>query len=65
MCPEEGIGVLRSTVFGLAFKRVWQAQKCWRRTRGVERIAELLGGMVFKNGIPVTGDRPERQPMAA
>jgi transposase-like protein len=57
--------VSRATFLGLAFKLVQQAQKRWRRIRGVERIAELLAGMVFKDGVPVPDDPPERQRMAA
>jgi transposase-like protein len=57
--------VSRASFLGLAFKLVQQAQKRWRRIRGVERIAELLAGMVFKDGVPVPDDPPERQRMAA
>ena len=56
--------VSRATFLGLAFKLVQEAQKHWRRIRGVERIAELLAGMVFKDGVPVPDDPPERQRMA-
>jgi len=44
---------------------VQQAEKGWRRIRGVERIADLLKGMLFKDGIPVPDDLPEQQRMAA
>jgi putative transposase len=57
--------VSRATFLGLAFKLVQEAQKSWRRIRGIERIAELLAGMVFKDGIPAPDDPPERQRMAA
>jgi putative transposase len=57
--------VSRATFLGLAFKLVQQAQKRWRRIRGVERIAELLAGMVFKDGVPVPDDPPERQRLVA
>jgi transposase-like protein len=57
--------VSRATFLGLAFKLVQEAQKSWRRIRGIERIAELLEGMVFKDGIPAPDDPPERQRMAA
>lgn len=57
--------VSRATFLGLAFKLVQQAQKRWRRIRGVERIAELLAGMVFKDGVPAPDNPPERQRMAA
>jgi transposase-like protein len=55
----------RATFLGLAFKLVQQAEKGWRRIRGVERIADLLKGMLFKDGIPVPDDLPEQQRMAA
>jgi transposase-like protein len=57
--------VSRATFLGLAFKLVQEAQKSWRRIRGIERIAELLAGMVFKDGIPAPDDPPERQRLAA
>ena len=55
----------RSTFLGLAFKLVQQAEKRWRRIRGVERIADLLNGMLFKDGIPVLDDPSQQQKMAA
>ena len=57
--------VSRATFLGLAFKLVQEAQKSWRRIRGAERIAELLDGMVFKDGVPASDNRPERQRIAA
>jgi transposase-like protein len=57
--------VSRATFLGLAFKLVQEAQKSWRRIRGAERIAELLDGMVFKDGIPAPDNPPERQRIAA
>lgn len=57
--------VSRATFLGLAFKLVQEAQKSWRRIRGTERIADLLAGMVFKDGVPAPDNPPERQPMAA
>jgi transposase-like protein len=57
--------VSRSTFLGLAFKLVQEAEKSWRRIRGPERIAELLKGMVFKDGLPVSDNPPEQQRMAA
>lgn len=44
--------VSRSTFPGLAFKLVQEAEKSWRRIRGVERIGELLAGRTFKDGLP-------------
>lgn len=42
--------VSRSTFLGLAFKLVQEAEKSWRRIRGVERIGELLAGRTFTDG---------------
>lgn len=57
--------VSRSTFLGLAFKLVQEAEKSWRRIRGVERISELLGGMVFRDGVPATEDETKQQKLAA
>jgi len=57
--------VSRSTFLGLAFKLVQEAEKSWRRIRGVERISELLGGTVFRDGVPATGDETKQQKLAA
>lgn len=57
--------VSRSTFLGLAFKLVQEAEKSWRRIRGVDRLADLVKGMVFKDGVPAPDSPPERQRMAA
>ncbi|MFY9610569.1 MAG: IS256 family transposase [Blastocatellia bacterium] len=57
--------VSRATFLGLAFKLVQEAQKSWRRIRGAERTAELLGGAVFKDGVPTPDNPSERQRIAA
>lgn len=57
--------VSRSTFLGLAFKLVQEAEKSWRRIRGVERINELLAGIVFKDGVSVTDDDDQQQRLAA
>ena len=57
--------VTRSTFLGLAFKLVQEAQKSWRRIRAVERIAELLAGIVFRDGVPASVDDPQQQRLAA
>lgn len=57
--------VSRSTFLGLAFKLVQEAEKSWRRIRGVERIDELLAGIVFKDGVPATDDETKQQKLAA
>ncbi len=58
-------GVSRSTFLGLAFNLVQEAEKSWRRIRGVERISELLGGTVFRDGVPATDDETKQQKLAA
>ena len=57
--------VSRSTFPGLAFKLIQEAEKSWRRIRGVERIAELLAGTVFRDGVPAPVDDPQQQRLAA
>lgn len=57
--------VSRSTFLGLAFKLVQEAEKSWRRIRGVERISELLSGTVFRDGVPATEDETKQQKLAA
>jgi len=57
--------VSRSTFLGLAFKLVQEAEKSWRRIRGSERIAELMDGVVFKDGEPVREKEQEQQQLAA
>lgn len=57
--------VSRSTFLGLAFKLVQEAEKSWRRIRGYERIAELMGGVLFKDGEPVKEEEQQQQRLAA
>jgi transposase-like protein len=58
-------GVSRSTFLGLAFKLAEEAAKSWRRIRAPEKVAELLAGMRYDDGLPVTDDPPEKQREAA
>jgi len=53
--------VSRASFLGLAFKLVQEAQKSWRRIRGYQRIAEHLGGVIFKDGEPVEDGNQELQ----
>jgi len=55
----------RATFLGLAFKLVQEAQKSWRRIQGADRIAELLKGKVFKDGVPLPDDASQQQKIAA
>lgn len=57
--------VWRSTLLGLAFKLVQEAEKSWRRIRRRERIAELMSGVVFKDSEPVKQKEQQQQPLAA
>lgn len=57
--------VSRSTFLGLAFKLVQEAEKSWRRIRGIERIDQLLAGILFKDGVPAPIDETEQQRLAA
>jgi putative transposase len=49
----------------LAFKLAEEAAKSWRRIRAPEKVAELLAGTRYEDGIPVTDDPPEQQREAA
>jgi putative transposase len=55
----------RTTFLGLAFKLAEEAAKTWRRIRAPEKVAELLGGTRYQDGIPVTDNPPEEQREAA
>ena len=57
--------VSRPTFLGLAFKLIESAEQSWRRIRGPEKIASLLQGIPFKDGVPVTDSTPAQQPLAA
>lgn len=57
--------VTRSTFLGLSFKLVQEAEKSWRRIKRAERIAELMQGVVFADGVPVKEQEQEQQRLAA
>lgn len=59
--------VTRSSFLGLAFKLVQEAEKSWRRIKKAERIAELMQGAVFADGVPLKEQEQEQkqQPLAA
>jgi transposase-like protein len=57
--------VSRSTFLGLAFKLAEEAAKSWRRIRAPEKVAELLAGTRYADGLPVLDDPPEEQRDAA
>jgi hypothetical protein len=49
----------------LAFKLAEEAAKSWRRIRAPEKVAELLAGTRYEDGLPVIDDPPEKQREAA
>lgn len=51
--------VTRATFLGLAFKLSQEAAKSWRRIRAPEKVAELLDGFRYEDGLPVPDDPPE------
>lgn len=55
----------RGTFLGLAFKLMEAAQESWRRIRAPGRIKDLLTGIVFEDGNPVTESTPAQQLIAA
>lgn len=55
----------RSTFLGLAFKLDLDAEKSWRRICGAERIAELIKGVVFKDGEAMKEEVKKQQRLAA
>jgi putative transposase len=57
--------VSRSTFLGLAFKLAEEAAKSWRRIRAPDKVAELLAGTRYADGLPVPDDPPEKQRDAA
>jgi hypothetical protein len=55
----------RATFLGLAFKLMEEAEKSWRKIRGADKLAVLLAGVPFKDGLPVQDNPPEQQKLAA
>ena len=55
----------RATFLGLAFKLMEEAEKTWRKIRGADQIGALLGGVLFKDGMPVLDNPPVQQKLAA
>jgi len=53
--------VTRSTFLGLAFKLAEEAAKTWRRIRAPEKVAELLRGVRYEDGVPVPDDPPHAE----
>jgi putative transposase len=57
--------VSRATFLGLAFKLAEESAKTWRRIRAPEKVADLLAGTRYEDGLPATDDPPEQQREAA
>jgi transposase-like protein len=57
--------VSRPTFLGLAFKLMEEAEKTWRRIRGVPQIEMLLNGQPFKDGLPHQEEPESQQKLAA
>ncbi len=49
----------RTTTLAMAFKLIETAQKKWLRLRGYQRLAEVITGVKFINGIKQTGDQQQ------
>ena len=53
--------VSRASFLALAFKLVQEAEKSWRRITAPQRIAELLAGVVFKDGESANGQDSQQE----
>ena len=53
--------VSRNTLMGLVYQLAREAEKGWLRIRGIERLAELEAGIVFKNEVAMKDDNPTQQ----
>ena len=47
----------RTTTLAMAFKLMQSAQKRWHRLRGYQLLADIIGGINFKDGIKVEQDQ--------
>ena len=43
--------VSRASILSMVFKLTQSAEQRWLKLRGVERIAEVVSGVQFKNGV--------------
>ena len=53
--------VTRSTFLGLAFKLAEEAAKTWRRIRAPEKVAEVLKGARYEDGMRVPDNPPDAE----
>jgi|GEM_PF-3542363 len=51
--------VTGSAFLGLAFKKADEAGKTWRRLRAPDKVAELLAGVCYQDGMRVPDDPPD------
>ena len=49
----------RETILAMVFKLIQSAEKRWKRIKGFDLIGEVIGGVVFKDGVRAT-DQPDR-----
>lgn len=49
----------RKTILSMAWKLMTAAQKKWRRLRGYKLLADVVEGVVFKDGERVEADQPQ------
>ena len=49
----------RTTTLAMAFKLMETAQKKWFRLRGYQRLADVITGVKFVNGVKQTGDQKQ------
>jgi transposase-like protein len=45
-------GVSRQSMLSMVFMLAKSAERGWRKLKGAERLAELIAGVQFKNGVP-------------
>ena len=46
--------VSRTSILSMAFKLVKSAESRWRSLKGSERLAEIITGVVFQDGVAVS-----------
>ena len=58
---EVGLRGMAEPPKSLTLKMAEEAAKSWRRIRAHEKVAELLGGTRYNDGLAVTDDPPDAQ----
>ncbi|MDH4245417.1 MAG: IS256 family transposase, partial [Nitrospira sp.] len=49
--------VSRDSILAMVFKLAASAAQGWRRLNGAERLADIITGVQFKDGVKVEGQR--------